>query len=138
RANAIPTAIAANIQRRVILRLSDSNQYMMVGAPKDVLDEQAPPGRAIVDRNEAQVAVLGGSTNTAEQAQALDALAARLREAGVRDVPEIGALPTMAPIGSLPAVVDGQPLLGLADDTLAPCGFDPVGSFVITGPPASG
>ncbi|WP_028655351.1 FtsK/SpoIIIE domain-containing protein [Nocardioides sp. J54] len=138
RANAIPTAIAANIQRRVILRLSDANQYMMVGAPKDVLDDQAPPGRAIVDRHEAQVAVLGGSTNTAEQAQALDALAARLREAGVDDVPEIGALPTKAPIASLPAVVDGQPLLGLADDTLAPCGFDPVGSFVITGPPASG
>lgn len=138
RANAIPTAIAANIQRRVILRLSDENQYMMVGAPKDVLDDSAVPGRAIVDRYEAQVAVLGGSPNTAVQAKAIDTLAERLRKAGVEDLPEIGALPTKAFISKLPAVVDGQPLLGLADDTLAPCGFDPVGTFVITGPPASG
>ncbi|WP_408898006.1 FtsK/SpoIIIE domain-containing protein [Nocardioides sp. R1-1] len=138
RANAIPTAIAANIQRRIVLRLSDANQYMMIGAPKDILDDQAAPGRAIIDKHEAQVAVVGGSSNTAEQAQALDVLAARLREAGVADLPEIGALPTKAPIASLPAVVNGQPLLGLADDTLAPCGFEPIGIFVVTGPPSSG
>ncbi|HSX66544.1 FtsK/SpoIIIE domain-containing protein [Nocardioides sp.] len=138
RSNAIPTAVAANIQRRVILRLADQNQYMMIGVPKDILDDQAAAGRAIVDKHEAQVAVIGGTANTAEQAGALDALAARLRAAGVDDLPEIGALPTKAPIASFPATVDGMPAIGLADDTLAPCGFDPVGCFVVTGPPASG
>ena len=138
RANAIPTGIAANIQRRIVLRLSDENQYMMMGAPKDILDDQAAPGRAIIDKHEAQVAVLGGSPNTAEFARALDDVAARLREAGVADIPEIGALPTKAPIADMPASVGGQPVLGLSDETLAPCGFDPVGSFVITGPPSSG
>ncbi len=138
RSNAIPTAVAANIQRRVILRLADANQYLMIGAPKDILDDTAAAGRAIIDKHEAQVAVLGGTANTAEQARALDELAAGLRARGVEDLPEIGALPTKAPITAFPDQVGGQPVLGLADDTLAPCGFDPVGSFVITGPPSSG
>lgn len=138
RSNAIPTTIAANIQRRVVLRLSDPNQYMMIGAPKDILDDQSPAGRAILGKHEGQVAVLGGTANTAEQAKALDALAAALREQGVADLPEIGALPTKAPIASFPATVDGLPVFGLADDTLAPMGFEPQGSFVVAGPPASG
>lgn len=138
RSNAIPTVVAANIQRRVILRLSDSNQYMMIGAPKDILDDESGPGRAILGKHEGQIAVLGGTTNTAEQAQALEVLAASLRERGAADVEEIGALPTKAPVASFPAMVEGQPVLGLADDTLAPFGFEPVGSFVVTGPPASG
>ncbi|MFT4262990.1 MAG: FtsK/SpoIIIE domain-containing protein [Nocardioides sp.] len=138
RANAIPTGVAANIQRRVILRLSDESQYMLIGAPKDILDDTAAPGRAIIDRHEAQVAVLGGTSNTAELAKALDELAAKLRAQGVADVPEIGALPTKAAIGDMPSSVGGMPVLGLSDETLAPCGFDPVGTFVITGPPSSG
>jgi S-DNA-T family DNA segregation ATPase FtsK/SpoIIIE len=138
RSNAIPTVVAANIQRRVVLRLADANQYMMIGAPKDILDDTSPAGRAILGKHEGQIAVLGGTPNTAEQAKALDALAARLREAGVPDLPEIGALPTKAPVSSFPAAVGGQPVFGLADDTLAPFGFEPVGSFVVAGPPASG
>ncbi|WP_300679207.1 FtsK/SpoIIIE domain-containing protein [Nocardioides sp.] len=138
RSNAIPTGVAANVGRRIVLRLSDENQYMMIGAPKDILDDTSAPGRAIIDKHEAQVAVLGGTSNTADLAREIDALATRLREGGVREVPEIGALPTKAPIADLPATVDGEPVLGLSDETLAPFGFDPIGTFVVTGPPASG
>ena len=38
----------------------------------------------------------------------------------------------------LPPSVAGEPALGLSDDTLAPIGFEPVGTFAITGPPQSG
>src|SRR5690606_16614125 len=51
---------------------------------------------------------------------------------------EIGALPTMVPVADMPARVNGMPVFGVADDTLAPHGFEPIGSFVISGPPASG
>ena len=60
RGGAVPTAVAANISRRVVLRLADVNQYTLLGAPKDVLDESSAPGRAFLDKNEAQIAVLGG------------------------------------------------------------------------------
>ncbi|WP_314649315.1 FtsK/SpoIIIE domain-containing protein [uncultured Microbacterium sp.] len=138
RGNAVPSAVAANISRRVILRMGDPSQYMLLGAPRDVLDEQSNPGRAVVDGHEAQIAVLGGTTNVVEQTKALAALGERLRAQGVRDLPEIGALPTLVPADEMPATVDGMPVFGVADDTLAPHGFEPIGSFVISGPPASG
>lgn len=138
RGNAVPSAVAANISRRVVLRMGDPTQYMLLGAPRDVLDEQSAPGRAVVDGHEAQIAVLGGTMNVVEQTKALGALGERLRAQGVRDLPEIGALPTLVPASEMPAQVDGLPVFGVADDTLAPYGFEPVGSFVIAGPPASG
>lgn len=138
RGNAVPSAVAANISRRVVLRMGDESQYMLLGAPRDVLDEQSAPGRAVIDGHEAQIAVLGGSPNVVEQTRALGALSEKLRAQGVRDLPEIGALPTMVPASDMPAQEDGMPVFGVADDTLAPRGFEPIGSFVISGPPASG
>ncbi|WP_309066653.1 FtsK/SpoIIIE domain-containing protein [Microbacterium sp.] len=138
RGNAVPSAVASNISRRVVLRMGDASQYMLLSAPRDILDEQSVPGRAVIDGHEAQIAVLGGTSNAVEQTKALSALGERLREQGVRDLPEIGALPTMVPASDMPAQVDGMPVFGVADETLAPHGFEPIGSFVITGPPTSG
>ena len=138
RASAVPTGVSASIPRRVILRLADTNQYMLMGAPRDILDDQSPAGRGIIGKHEAQVAVFGGTQNVVEQAKAIRAFADRLREAGERDVPEIGALPTKLRASDLPDTVDGLPTFGMADDTLAPRGFDPFGPFVVAGPPASG
>jgi S-DNA-T family DNA segregation ATPase FtsK/SpoIIIE len=53
-------------------------------------------------------------------------------------VREIGALPTRVDCSEMPAQVDGQPVFGIAEDILGPRGFDPVGLFVVTGPPQSG
>jgi len=138
RGNAVPSAVASNIPRKVLLRMGDPSQYMLLNVPRDILDEQSAPGRAIIDGHEAQIAVLGGTANVVEQTKALRALGDRLREKGVRDLPEIGALPTMVPIADMPATVDGMPVFGVADDSLAPHGFEPIGSFVISGPPQSG
>ncbi|MER7797329.1 FtsK/SpoIIIE domain-containing protein [Microbacterium sp. NPDC096154] len=138
RSGAVPTAVAANMSRRVVLRMAEQNQYTILGVAKDILDEQSSPGRAIVDNHEVQMAVLGGTTNVAEQSKALDVLAERLRAEGVAELPEIGALPTEVSASAMPATAGGLPVFGIADDTLEPRGFDPVGSFVITGPPQSG
>ena len=138
RGGAVPTAVAANISRRVVMRLADVNQYTLLGAPKDVLNEGSVPGRAVVDKSEVQMAVLGGTANVAEQTKALDVLAASLRALGVPEVPEIGALPMRINCADVPDQVEGLPVFGIAEDTLAPRGFEPVGLFAITGPPQSG
>ena len=138
RGGAVPTGVLANISRRIVLRLSDPNQYTILGAPKDILGDQSAPGRAVVDKNEVQLAVLGGTSNVAEQSRALEALASDLLANGVPMVREIGSLPTQVDAVDMPADAGGLPVFGIADDTLAPRGFDPVGSFVITGPPQSG
>lgn len=138
RGGAVPTAVMASISRRVVLRLADPNQYTLLGAPKDVLDDQSAPGRAVIDKQEVQVAVLGGTSNFVEQSRALDALADELRTVGVADVPEIGALPVLVAQETMPAQVGGEPVIGIAEDTLGPRTFDPVGLFVVAGPPQSG
>ncbi|MEJ3404462.1 FtsK/SpoIIIE domain-containing protein [Rathayibacter sp. YIM 133350] len=138
RAGAVPTAVSANITKRVVLRMSEESAYQVLGVAKDVLSDRSVPGRAVVEGLETQLAVPGGTPNVAEQSTAIDAIAARLRAAGAREVPEIGALPTEYSASELPASAGGEPVLGIADDTLAAIGFEPVGTFAVTGPPQSG
>jgi S-DNA-T family DNA segregation ATPase FtsK/SpoIIIE len=138
RSGSVPTAVSANVSRRVVLRLADDSGYAMLNAPKDVLDERSAPGRAIVDGLETQIATLGGTPNVAEQTKLLEQLAADLRAAGAREVAEIGALPTRLSVRDLPDRIGEFPVLGVAEDTLAARDFDPVGTFAVAGPPLSG
>ncbi|MET0672115.1 MAG: FtsK/SpoIIIE domain-containing protein [Microbacterium pygmaeum] len=138
RSGSVPTAVSSNVSRRVILRLSDENAYALLNAPKDVLDERSAPGRAIVDGFETQIAVLGATPNVAEQTKLLGELAAFLRGNGAREVAEIGSLPTRLELAELPDRIGEFPVIGIAEDTLEPRELDPVGSFVVTGPPRSG
>jgi DNA segregation ATPase FtsK/SpoIIIE, S-DNA-T family len=138
RSGSVPTAVSSNVSRRVILRLSDENAYSLLNAPKDVLDERSAPGRAIVDGFETQIAVLGGTPNVAEQTKLLGQWADELRALGAREVDEIGSLPTRLAWNAMPDRIGEFPVLGVAEDTLAPRDFDPVGSFVVAGPPLAG
>ena len=140
RPGALPTSLAGSVQRRLVLRQADENAYGVLDVPKDVLGPQSAPGRGVLGgtTEELQVAVLGGSTNPAEQAQHLDRLAARLRAAGVPDAPPVRRLSSFIDRASLPATVGGLPVLGVADDTLEPIAFDPHGTFMLAGLPGSG
>lgn len=138
RSGAVPTGVSSNVSRRVVLRLADENAYVMVGVARDVLDEHSAPGRAIVDGFETQIAVLGGTPNVAEQSKLMGQLAEELRRQGAREVEEIGALPTRLSEDQLPARIKGFPVLGVAEDTLAPREFDAIGTFIVAGPPESG
>jgi S-DNA-T family DNA segregation ATPase FtsK/SpoIIIE len=137
RAGAVPTNIGSAIQRRVVLRLADDG-YRVLGAPSDILNADSPPGRAVVDGNETQIAILGGSTSVQDQAAATRELAAAMHRADVAAAPVIGSLPNEYPADDHPAEVDGRPVLGLSDIDLGPLGFDPRGPLLISGPPASG
>ena len=138
RYGSVPTAVNAAIQRRIVLRLPDEGSYQILDAPKDVLSETSPPGRAIVDGEETQVAIIGGTSNVSEQTAATKALAERLRAAGVSDAPPVGALPREVSIDALPTSVGEFPTLGISDQALAPMGFDPTGTLIVGGPPSSG
>lgn len=138
RYGAVPTAVSANVPKRIVLRMSDEGAYSILGAPKDVLNERSAPGRAIVDGFETQLAAIGGTTNVAEQTSAMQRFAAALRDTGAAEASEIGALPTSLTTSELPDRVDELPVLGVSDDLLGPKGFEPVGTFVVAGPPRSG
>ena len=76
RGNAVPTAVAANISRRVVLRMGDPSQYMLLGAPRGRA-RRALRARAR-SRRRARGADRGPGRhdNVAEQTKALDSCSA--------------------------------------------------------------
>jgi S-DNA-T family DNA segregation ATPase FtsK/SpoIIIE len=135
RLGAFPTSLQAHLAERIVLRLTSESEYSIAGVPNDIL-VQAPPGRALWGGLEVQFATWGGTADPAEQASHVDRLATQLTD--VTRTPPIQRLPRVVALASLPATVDALPVLGLADDTLAPIGFPLEGLFVISGPFASG
>jgi S-DNA-T family DNA segregation ATPase FtsK/SpoIIIE len=139
RPNSLPTSIASTVQKRFVMRLATDEDYLLLGVPKDVLDAASPPGRGMLDGEEIQFAVLGGSANMAVQSRELERLADAMRRQGITAAPPVGRLPEHIGIDSLPARTPGGDLvLGLADEDLAPTGVDPRGAFLLAGPPGSG
>ncbi|MGN8244445.1 FtsK/SpoIIIE domain-containing protein [Cellulomonas soli] len=140
RPGALPTALAGSVPRRIVLRQADDNAYGVLDVPTDVLSAASPPGRAVPagTSHELQLAVPGGTSDPAEQGSWIEGLAGRLRAAGVTDAPAVRRLPSFVTLSSLPASADGLPVLGVADDTLAPLGFEPRGTFLVAGLPGSG
>jgi len=138
RYGAVPSALASNIQQRLILRLAGENDYAAFGMPGDVLTPTSPPGRGVFGDYEVQVAVLGGTANTARQGEAIKQLGRQLASGGSPLPAPVKSLPERITLESLPDLVDGLPVLGLADSTLEPIGWVPEGVVVVSGSPHSG
>ena len=134
----LPTNLAAAVQGRIVLRMSSPDDYSVFGVPGDVLTMASPPGRGLMSGSEVQVAVLGGSSDVTVQAAAVHAFADATRRAGVSEAPPIESLADVIPLGDLPPEHGGRPVVGVASSSLEPHGFDPKGTFVITGPSGSG
>jgi S-DNA-T family DNA segregation ATPase FtsK/SpoIIIE len=138
RGQSVPSALQAMIQRRVVLRMTDDDAYSLLGVPRDILSSDAVPGRAIIDDHEAQIAVIGGTRSTKEQATAIERMAASMIRRGRTQAPPILSLPQLYGAGELPAARGDQVVIGLADTDLGPFAIDPSGTFIVSGPPASG
>ncbi|WP_290513976.1 FtsK/SpoIIIE domain-containing protein, partial [Aeromicrobium sp.] len=138
RPGSITPAIASAMQRKIVLRLTEDNDYSALDVSADVLSSGSAPGRALIDGMEAQIAIFGGSRNVADQSRAIDKLAATLRDRGVAHAPGVARLSDDIALSSLPAAPAGFAPLGVADDDLQPVNFEPTGTFVLMGPPSSG
>ena len=138
RPGSVPTAVSSTIQRRVVHRLADDNSYVLLDAPSDVLSAASPPGRAVIDGLESQIAIVGGQSGVSEQSKAIVALAEAMARTGRAPATPVGVLSQQIDPASLPKDVNGLPVLGISDDTLQPLPFDPTGAFLLAGPPASG
>ncbi|HWT33780.1 MAG TPA: FtsK/SpoIIIE domain-containing protein [Microbacterium sp.] len=137
RYGAVPSSVSSSIQRRVVLRLADDG-YSLLDVPGDILSPASPPGRAIVDGYEAQLAVLGGTPSVSEQAQHMGRFADAMRRSGIAEAPAVGAMPVEYRQAELPGARDGMPVLGIGESSLGPLGFDPTGTLLLAGPPSSG
>ncbi len=138
RAGSIPMSLSSSIQRRLVLRLANADDYGMLGVASDVLTPASPPGRGILDDLEVQIGVLGGDGNVALQARELESLAAAMRKAGIEDAPPVQRLTDLVTLAELGTVAEGLIAIGIADDNLGGVGIEPRGAFIIAGPPGSG
>ena len=138
RAGSISPSVSASFQRKVTLRLTDENDYAMLDTPSDVLSAASPPGRAVIGQLEAQLAVLGGTSNVAAQSAAVEMLAKSMRANGIPQAPPIERLGDEIPLRDIQGAVPGGVVIGVADDDLRPFAIQPEGAFMLTGPPASG
>ncbi|GAB4099144.1 FtsK/SpoIIIE domain-containing protein [Sinomonas halotolerans] len=137
RTTSIPASIASSVQKRIVLRMTGEDDYMMFGEPKDVVTPQSPPGRGVVGGLEVQLAILGGNANVALQAREIGRLAAAMRRQGVPEAPGVQNLPDVVLGAELPAD-GGRVPLGIEDASLEPLWVDPSGAFLLAGAPGSG
>ena len=138
RPGSISPSVSASFQRKVTLRLTDENDYAMIDTPADILSPSSPPGRAVIDQLEAQIAVFGGTPNVADQARAIERLAQTMRDKGVPNAPGVERLADEIRLSEIANAVPGAVVIGVADDDLLPFAIRPEGAFMLTGPPSSG
>lgn len=140
RQQAIPSSLASNFQRKVVLRQTDEEAYLFFGLPKDVLDATSTPGRAMqVGRPQLmQLAILGDNINALAQARLMEQLGAFMTTQGRRRPAPIGSLPQVIPAATVPATIGSRPVIGVDGESLGPVDFRPVGTLTVGGGPQTG
>jgi S-DNA-T family DNA segregation ATPase FtsK/SpoIIIE len=134
----MPSALAAAVQSRLVLRMAHADDYGFLGVAGDVLTMESPPGRGILDGAEIQCAVLGGTCEVILQSRAVAAFAQAMGAADMSAAPAIRSLARHVAMDDLPMAVDGHPVLGVGSTRLSALPFVPRGSFIVTGPSGSG
>ncbi|MBP2411440.1 S-DNA-T family DNA segregation ATPase FtsK/SpoIIIE [Arthrobacter stackebrandtii] len=134
----LPTSLASSIQRKLVLRMATTDDYVTMGLPKDVLDASSPPGRGMIDGGEIQLAIFGGTANLALQARQVASLGESMRRQGVKAAPRIESLPEILDLDVLPTAGPGHVTIGADDYNLEPAGLAASGALMLTGPPGSG
>ena len=140
RRSSVPMSLVSSLPRRLVLRLANDDEYSNAGEPVGILSPNSPPGRAIMDGTEVQVAVLGGSSNGDRQADEIARLAARLREMGVAEAPAVGVLPDEFRRATLDAPISPDRMaFAIGDVDLRWRGIPlDQGHVLVAGPPRSG
>lgn len=135
----VPTAIGAAFGRRIVLRMTTTDDYLMLGVPGNVLGPDTPPGRGLVGRSSVQVGFLG-RPGSPEQAERLAAATDRLRPAvGDRPTAPVLPFPDRLPARVLPAPTGSAVPIGVDADAVAPVPVElTAGPLLVAGPAGSG
>ena len=140
REGAVPMAIQASFQRRIVMRQPDEDSYLSLNVPRDILGPESPPGRCVQPDNpqELQLAILGDEVAVAAQARLIEELAVEVAPI-VRSRPSpVEVLGSHIPETAVPTSLAGRPVLGVSYDTLQPVGLDLASVVVLAGPAGSG
>lgn len=130
----VGTAFSRAFNRWIVLRQGSADDYRNLEVDTDVLNQDSPAGRAMFGRDEAQIAVLGGSPFGDVQSAAMEAFAQQLRERGVHDAEPVRTLPWSVVAADVPSGT-----WCIDDDSLGPVPLpSPLDVLQISGPRGSG
>jgi DNA segregation ATPase FtsK/SpoIIIE, S-DNA-T family len=165
RRGAITSTLASAFRRRLVLRMANDDEYLNVNtSPRQMVSP--PPGRAIVDGAEVQLAIpMTGELSRTSEMAALRADEGQLNQCAVlagegeqlmrafeeigqnldptsfvSKVPGVGILPEELPLETLEPVQSWtRPVIGMTERGLTTVRVDLTQfSFVVAGPPGSG
>ncbi|WP_209020456.1 FtsK/SpoIIIE domain-containing protein [Nocardioides sp. 1609] len=69
----VPTSLGSSFGRRVVLRMTTADDYLMLGVPGNVLDSDSVPGSGLLGKRSVQVHTTGGA-GTPLQAERIEAV----------------------------------------------------------------
>lgn len=142
RRGGIPGSLTGVVQRKLVMRMADEDDYASLGVDlKRVRGLRLAPGRGFADGEEFQCCVVGSDASGDGQIATLVELGKQLSAAyGGLEAPKIELLPTAISGADLP--IPEQPLqavIGIGSDELEPFAVDISDShFVVAGPYRSG
>jgi S-DNA-T family DNA segregation ATPase FtsK/SpoIIIE len=142
RRGVVPGSLAGVVPKRVILRMSDEDEYASFDlARKQFAKVRFSPGRGFYENHEIQCAVVGDDPSGGGQTSAIASLAANLeRGEGDARPSRVELLPEEVDRASLPAPAHRlEAVLGIRDSDLLPVTISVRdGNFVVIGPYRSG
>lgn len=115
----VPTALAATFGRRVVLRMTQADDYLMLGVPGGVLDPESAPGAGLLGSRTVQVLTTGGA-GTPVQAERIAGIAAALAPyVEGRAAAPVPAMPARVEPSALPSPTGTRVPLGVDADAVA-------------------
>ena len=143
--SALATRLASAVQRRLVLRLSDPDDYTTAGLSRRAVPGRMPAGRALdcADAGELQLAVLGPDPTTAAQLSVVHRIAACTAAARPGCGPfVVRSLPARIRLGELSVPDDGSAVvIGAGGDDAGAVAVTAIGAdahFLVAGPARSG
>ncbi|WP_193614888.1 FtsK/SpoIIIE domain-containing protein [Nocardioides lijunqiniae] len=115
----VPTALGSTFGRRLVLRMTTSDDYLMLGVPGNVLDPDSVPGSGLLGKRTVQIATTGGA-GTPAQAERIreigDLLEPKVRGRGAAPIP---AMPSRLDQAALPAPTGTRVAIGVDAEAVA-------------------
>ncbi|HJR46018.1 MAG TPA: FtsK/SpoIIIE domain-containing protein [Actinomycetota bacterium] len=137
----VPQSLIATIDRKLILRMADPDEYATLGLDSRRLrGTRLAPGRGFIDGVETQIATVSGTDSATEESAQLEALARSLPKAG-HGPAEVKLLPAEVSLDAIDAPATPlHAVLGLVEaEDLAPGVLDlTFAHFLVAGPYRSG
>jgi S-DNA-T family DNA segregation ATPase FtsK/SpoIIIE len=138
----VPSAVHAVVTQRIVLRLTDDDEYASFGLDRRATEgAHLPAGRGFVASSlEVQTAIVGSATGEAAAAALAAESAALTARWGDARAPAIAGMPVDVPRSGLPPSPEpARPVIGIEERDLGPAALDlREASVLVAGPYRSG